>query len=169
MSAKLGAMIARKPKSSGAQGACSRLEPQPKLRRASKMVAPRYSGRFNSNFGSGEPSGNCRQSKNKNCPKPVRSIRFKNCLGMSWSVSTLARSSAATRPVWVVKGFIARLFSFNVALEFKPHTTADPSPMLHHATCASALASVDENCRGRQQLPLPESQPHWPVEVEQAA
>ncbi len=40
MSAKLGAMITRKPKSSSAQGACSRELPQPKLRRPSNTLAP---------------------------------------------------------------------------------------------------------------------------------
>ena len=56
MSAKLGAMSTRKPKSSKAQGACSRLEPQPKLRRANRMLAPVSFGWFNSNSGFGEPS-----------------------------------------------------------------------------------------------------------------
>ncbi len=36
-----GAMIARKPKSASAHGACSRELPQPKLRRASRISAPR--------------------------------------------------------------------------------------------------------------------------------
>ncbi|MNT70476.1 hypothetical protein D3C72_2088720 [compost metagenome] len=40
MSAKLGARMARKPYWSSAQGACSRLEPQPKFLRVSKMLAP---------------------------------------------------------------------------------------------------------------------------------
>ncbi|MCY1446738.1 hypothetical protein D9M71_633250 [compost metagenome] len=40
MSAKLGAMMLRKPYSSSAQGACSRLEPQPKFSRASNTLAP---------------------------------------------------------------------------------------------------------------------------------
>ena len=44
MSAKLGAMTARKPWSSSAQGACSRDEPQPKLRPATRIGAPAYSG-----------------------------------------------------------------------------------------------------------------------------
>ena len=39
MSAKLGATTQRKPYSSSAHTACSRLEPQPKLRRASRMLA----------------------------------------------------------------------------------------------------------------------------------
>ena len=39
MSAKLGAMIARKPISFSAQGACSREEPEPKLRPATRIVA----------------------------------------------------------------------------------------------------------------------------------
>jgi hypothetical protein len=40
MSAKLGAMMARKPYWSIAQGACSRDEPQPKFSRASSTLAP---------------------------------------------------------------------------------------------------------------------------------
>ena len=44
------------------------------------------------------PSSSKRQSKKRNSPKPVRSMRFRNCLGMIWSVSTLARSSGATTP-----------------------------------------------------------------------
>jgi len=40
MSAKLGAISARIPNSCSAQGACSRLEPHPKLRRASRIEAP---------------------------------------------------------------------------------------------------------------------------------
>ncbi|MCY1495614.1 hypothetical protein D9M68_295190 [compost metagenome] len=40
MSAKLGAMMVRKPYSSSAHGACSREEPQPKFSRASSTLAP---------------------------------------------------------------------------------------------------------------------------------
>ena len=40
MSAKLGAISARKPYCSSAHGACSREEPQPKFLRASRMEAP---------------------------------------------------------------------------------------------------------------------------------
>ncbi|MNT83491.1 hypothetical protein D3C72_2233680 [compost metagenome] len=40
MSAKLGARMARKPNWSNAQGACSRLEPQPKFLRAISTLAP---------------------------------------------------------------------------------------------------------------------------------
>ena len=39
-------------------------------------------------------------------PKPARLIDFRNCLGMIASVSTLARSSGATIPVWTRKGCI---------------------------------------------------------------
>jgi hypothetical protein len=41
MSAKLGAITTRKPKSSSAQTACSREEPQPKFFRPSRIEAPR--------------------------------------------------------------------------------------------------------------------------------
>ena len=40
MSAKLGAITARNPKSSSAHGACSRLEPPPKLAPAIRIEAP---------------------------------------------------------------------------------------------------------------------------------
>ena len=40
MSAKLGAISARMPYCCSAQGACSRLEPQPKFLRASSTLAP---------------------------------------------------------------------------------------------------------------------------------
>src|SRR6187200_834703 len=33
-------------------------------------------------------------------------MRLRNCLGMTWSVSTLALGSAATRPVWLRNGSI---------------------------------------------------------------
>ena len=72
----------RKPKSWSAQAACSRLEPQPKFRRARRIVAPANSRRFNSKAGLTEPSSRNRQSKKRNCPKPLRSIRLRNCFGM---------------------------------------------------------------------------------------
>ena len=76
MSAKLGAITTRKPWSSSAHGACSREEPQPKLRPATRIDAPAYSGRS-----SGKPSSPL-QSLKRNSPNPVRSMRFRNCLGM---------------------------------------------------------------------------------------
>src|SRR5258708_25775355 len=42
MSPKLGAMTARKPACCKAQGACSRDEPDPKLRPETRMLAPWY-------------------------------------------------------------------------------------------------------------------------------
>ena len=71
----------------------------PKFRRASKMLAPAASGRFSSKSALSDPSSKYRQSKKRYLPKPVRSIRLRNCLGMIWSVSTLARSIVATTPV----------------------------------------------------------------------
>jgi len=38
----------------------------------------------------------------------VRSMRFRNCLGMIWSVSTSGRSITATRPVVRTPGEVAR-------------------------------------------------------------
>ena len=82
MSAKLGAMIARNPISFNAHGACSRDEPEPKLRPATRTVAPLYRGSFKMNSGFGTPSSKYRQSKKANSPKPVRSMRLRNCFGI---------------------------------------------------------------------------------------
>ena len=64
MSANDGATIASKPKSWSAQGACSREEPQPKLRPVTRIGA-----------GANSISPLARQSWKRNSPKPVRSIR----------------------------------------------------------------------------------------------
>jgi hypothetical protein len=53
MSAKEGAMTARKPYWLMAQAACSREEPQPKLRSARRISAPLYSGLLRTKVGSG--------------------------------------------------------------------------------------------------------------------
>ena len=82
MSAKLGAIIALNPISFRAQGACSRDDPDPKLRPATSIDASAYLGSFRTNSGFGTPSSRYRQSKKANSPKPVRSIRFKNCFGI---------------------------------------------------------------------------------------
>src|SRR5216684_3845649 len=106
MSPKLGAMTARKPACCRAHGACSRDEPEPKLRPETRMLAPWYWGLFSTKSGLGEPSGSVRQSKNRPASKPVRAMLLRNCLGMIWSVSTSTRSSGATRPVWRVNASI---------------------------------------------------------------
>src|SRR5262249_9387475 len=80
---------------------CSRLEPQPKLRPATRIS---LTGRFQ--------SGSLAQSKKRNSPKPVRSTRLRNCLGMIWSVSTSSRLRTGTGPVMV---WIARMGSAPVA------------------------------------------------------
>jgi len=56
MSAKLGAMTQRMPKSRSAQGACSRDEPQPKLSPATRIWALRQAGWFKVKSGFSEPS-----------------------------------------------------------------------------------------------------------------
>jgi hypothetical protein len=53
MSAKLGAMIARKPYWSSAHGACSRDEPHPKFLRATRIDAPWKRGWFRTKSGFG--------------------------------------------------------------------------------------------------------------------
>ena len=85
----------RKPASSSAHTACSRLEPLPKFGPASRIVAPANSGRFSTK------SGSLRHSANRNGPNPVRSIRLRYSAGTIWSVSTSARSSGSARPVCV--------------------------------------------------------------------
>ena len=42
---------------------------------------------------------------------PVRSIRFRNCLGMIWSVSTFTRSRGTACPVWVRKRLHSQVMS----------------------------------------------------------
>src|SRR3990170_2311617 len=48
---------------------------------------------------SGWPSSRYRQASNRLGPNPERLIDLRNCFGMIASVSTLARSSGATRPL----------------------------------------------------------------------
>ena len=62
MSPNDGAITTRKPKSSSAHAACSREEPQPKLRPGDQDRAPRAPGRRNSK------SASFIQSKNRNSP-----------------------------------------------------------------------------------------------------
>ena len=56
MSAKSGAMMQRMPKSSSAQGACSREEPQPKFSCAMMICALRYGSWFSTKSGFSVPS-----------------------------------------------------------------------------------------------------------------
>src|SRR5262245_25081507 len=104
MSAKDGAITQRMPKSSSAQGACSRDEPQPKFAPATRIFAFLYAGLFSTKSGFCEPSGFVRCSKNSAEPSPVRLIVFRNCLGMIMSVSTLTIGSGAATPERVLKG-----------------------------------------------------------------
>ena len=88
MSAKLSAMIARKPESRA---------PRARARGSTAAeVPPRHEDLVRGRSQSGPA-----QSKNRYWPKPVRSMRLRNCLGMIWSVSTSSRSRTATRPVMV--------------------------------------------------------------------
>ena len=58
----------RMPKSCNAQGACSREEPQPKLRPATKMLGFWYLGSLKTKSGLRLPSSLNRQLENKNRP-----------------------------------------------------------------------------------------------------
>mmetsp|Transcript_24428 Transcript_24428/g.67140 ORF Transcript_24428/g.67140 Transcript_24428/m.67140 type:complete len:268 (+) Transcript_24428:521-1324(+) len=100
MSAKLGAMMQRMPKSLMDHGACSREEPQPKFSMATRTWADLYGSWLRTKSGfSVTPSSSYRSSKKADLPSPVRWIVFKNCLGMMQSVSTFAlRRGAATTP-----------------------------------------------------------------------
>src|SRR6202165_4485781 len=79
------------------------------------------------------PCGVYRQSLKRKSPKPVRSIRLRNCLGMIWSVSTLARSRGATSPRCTLNDFIAQPSSW---LEFPVTDVSkvprDRRPPPHH-------------------------------------
>src|SRR5512143_364651 len=57
----------------------------------------------------GSPWSVNRHASNRLAPKPVRRIDFRNCFGMMASVSTFARSSGATIPVWTRNGSMALL------------------------------------------------------------
>src|SRR3990172_9060864 len=57
------------------------------------------------------------QSKKANSPNPERSIRFRNCLGMIWSVSTSARLSGIACPATVVTCLIVFLLPPEASLE----------------------------------------------------
>mmetsp|Transcript_24501 Transcript_24501/g.39256 ORF Transcript_24501/g.39256 Transcript_24501/m.39256 type:complete len:219 (+) Transcript_24501:564-1220(+) len=98
MSAKLGAMMHRIPKSFRAHGACSRDDPQPKFSKAMSTLADRYGSLFSTkSVFSVTPSSSYLSSKKAATPSPVRLIVFKNCFGMMQSVSTFAfRRGAVT-------------------------------------------------------------------------
>src|SRR6201981_1019978 len=101
------AITTLKPKSASAHTACSREDPQPKFFPVTRMLAPRYRG--SSSTKGAFAAGDRRQSKKRNSPNPVRSIRFRNCLGMIWSVSTFTRSSGATSPLCTRNGFMIEI------------------------------------------------------------
>src|SRR5215469_14759892 len=101
------AITTLKPKSASAHTACSREDPQPKFFPVTRMLAPRYRG--SSSTKGAFASGDRRQSKKRNSPNPVRSIRFRNCLGIIWSVSTFTRSSGATSPWCTRNGFMIEM------------------------------------------------------------
>ena len=102
MSPKLGAMTERMPKSSSAQGACSRDDPQPKFSPATRMTEWRQAGLLSTKSGFSEPSSFKRMSRNRPRASPVRSTVLRNCLGMIMSVSTLIMGKGAATPVRVV-------------------------------------------------------------------
>src|SRR5208282_3804280 len=109
-------MTQRTPKSSSAQGACSREEPQPKLWPATMIDALRCAGLLRTKSGCSDPSSRYRISANSPSPSPVRLIVLRYCLGMIMSVSMLSIASGAATPVNVVNLSIAfRLFAFSAS------------------------------------------------------
>mmetsp|Transcript_2513 Transcript_2513/g.4267 ORF Transcript_2513/g.4267 Transcript_2513/m.4267 type:complete len:224 (+) Transcript_2513:159-830(+) len=98
MSAKDVDTITLMPKSSSAQGACSREEPQPKLSPAIRICALRYCGLFSTKSGISVPSRLNRISSNRLAPKPVRAMDFKNTFGMIMSVSIFTSGIGAAIP-----------------------------------------------------------------------
>ena len=94
------------PKSSSAQGACSRDEPQPKFSPATRMLAPRYLGWFSTNSGFSDPFSLLRSESKRCTPRPLRLMVLRKREGMILSVSTLAMFSGAATAVRVVKASI---------------------------------------------------------------
>ena len=89
ISAKKLETITLNPKPTSAQAACSRLEPQPKLSPAIKIV-PEYIALLRGKFETGFPVLSKRQSLKTLSPKPFLSVAFKKRAGIIWSVSTFA-------------------------------------------------------------------------------
>ena len=75
----------------------------PKLGPATRMLASPNCGRLSTN------SGSSRHSEKRPAPKPVRSTRLSQSLGMIWSVSTSERSSGTAVPVMMMTGSIGQL------------------------------------------------------------
>ena len=105
MSAKDGAMTPGSRSACSAHGACSREEPQPKFLRASRIVRALVARLVEHEVRVSGVACPCPARRVEVAPgveqvrpKPVRLIDFRNCFGMIASVSTLARSSGATRP-----------------------------------------------------------------------
>src|SRR5208282_4011236 len=140
MSANSDEMTARKPASSSAHTACSRELPQPKFLRATRIDAPWKRDLFSAKSLFSVPSGFSFQSTNSPLPIPARTTALRNCLGMIWSVSTLARSSGATIPV--------KFLNFCIAISLTPLAHVDKMSRYRrrrrhrrtHQMCAAALA-----------------------------
>ncbi len=106
MSAKDTATMARMPKSPSAQGACSRLEPQPKFAPETRKPARSKGARLRTK--------SARllvvvvaQIVEEGLPRPLLLMVFRNCLGRSASVSMLSRRSGAAVAVTLRKGSIS--------------------------------------------------------------
>ncbi len=97
MSAKAVLTTASKPPAWSAHTACSREEPQPKFRPATRTRAPSASGRFRAKPGVALPSFSHRQSAKSAFPRPSRVVVTRKRAGMIWSVSTFSTGSTTVR------------------------------------------------------------------------
>src|SRR5262249_52234577 len=82
MSANEGAMTQRMPKSSSAQGACSRLDPETKFSPATRILALRKDPWFSTKSRHSSPSSAQRRSTKSAFRSRARLIVLSNCLGM---------------------------------------------------------------------------------------
>ena len=94
ISAKLSPISARIPQRIRAWGACSRLEPQPKLSFTTRIVAPWCSGRSKG----WAPASSLRSSAKAPAAKPSKLTHLRKRAGMIRSVSMSLPTTATARP-----------------------------------------------------------------------
>ena len=124
-----------------AQTACSRDEPVPKLGPATRIAAPANRSSLRTNDRSS------RHSEKRPLPKPVRSTRFSQSLGMIWSVSTSLRSSGTAVPVIARTAFIAGPPEWRSAGDGGGCRDGGGDEV---GAAAAALASLEVAVRGRR-------------------
>ena len=103
-------MTARKPKSSSAHGACSRDEPQPKLRPATRIWQPRAGGLVQHEVGLAARRRRRSASRRTALRRARRaSVVVRKRAGMIWSVSMFVAGSTTVRERMTVTGCMALL------------------------------------------------------------